>query len=249
MIRYFIRLAYNGTNYAGWQRQPNAPSVQQTLEEALSLILRQQIRITGCGRTDAGVHAKQYTAHFDAQGDLPPGLGSRLNKFLPADIVIYDITPVADAAHARFDAVHRAYEYRLTFQKNPFQRDTVWRYPAAGRPDLAKLNEAAELLLSYTEFFPFCKSNNDAKTMICTLYRSEWVAVPEDNEYIFYIAANRFLRGMVRLIVGMCLNVAAGKITLNQVRDAMEKQERLPKDWSVGAGGLYLTDIRYDITE
>ena len=244
-MRYFIELAYNGTNYFGWQKQPNVPSVQQTLGDAFFLILRHDVNVIGCGRTDTRVHAKHYIAHIDTDKELPEAFLPRINKVLPKDIVIYKIYPVKDDAHARFNATHRAYEYHLEFQKNPFQQDTVHRFTHPVRPDLDKLNEAAALLKEYEEFFPFCKTNNDAKTMFCTIFRAEWVAVGEDK-LVFHISANRFLRGMVRLIVGMCLNISLGRLTLNEVREAMEKQERLPRDWSVSASGLYLSDIRYD---
>jgi len=244
-LRYFLELAYNGTAYSGWQRQPNAPSVQQTIEDAFFLILRTETLLTGCGRTDARVHAKHYIAHINVKNELPEAFLPRINKVLPKDIVIYRIFEVAEEAHARFDATHRAYEYHLEFQKNPFAQDTVFRYTNPVRPNLDKLNEAAALLKEYKEFFPFCKSNNDAKTMFCTIFRAEWVKVPNEDKLIFHISANRFLRGMVRLIVGMCLNVALGRLSLDEVRAALEKQERLRRDWSVAASGLYLTDIRY----
>ena len=248
-MRYFVELAYNGTNYSGWQKQPNAPSVQQTLDDAFFLILRHNVNVTGCGRTDARVHAKHYIAHIETDKELPEEFIPRINKVLPKDIVIYKIYRVKEETHARFDATHRAYEYHLEFKKNPFQQDTVYRFTHPVRPDLAKLNEAAALLKEYKEFFPFCKSNNDAKTMFCDIFRAEWVKVEGEDKLIFHIAANRFLRGMVRLIVGMCLNVALGRISLEEVHEAMQKQERLRRDWSVSASGLYLTDIRYDFSK
>lgn len=248
-LRYFVELAYNGTNYFGWQKQPNVPTVQQTLTDAFLLILRHDVNVTGCGRTDTRVHAKHYVAHIDTDKELPPAFIPRINKVLPKDIVIYNIYPVKDEAHARFDATHRAYEYHLEFLKNPFQQNTAHRFTHPVRPDLAKLNEAAALLRDYKEFFPFCKTNNDANTMFCTIFQAEWVEVEGENKFIFRIAANRFLRGMVRLIVGMCLNVALDRISLEEVHEAMRKQERLRRDWSVSASGLYLTDIRYDLSK
>lgn len=244
-MRYFLELAYNGSNYCGWQSQPNAPSVQQTLEEALSTILRDKIEVTGCGRTDTGVHAKHYVAHIETEAQLPEGFVPRLNKFLPVDIVIYKIYPVSEEMHARFSATHRAYEYHLEFQKNPFQQDTAYRFPFPQRPDLDTLNRAAALLPEYDAFFPFCKSNSDAKTMFCDVRRAEWVEDKAADKYVFHIAANRFLRGMVRLTVGMCLNVALERVTLAEVEDCLQKQNRLRRDWSVAAHGLYLTEVRY----
>lgn len=242
-MRYFIKLAYKGTNYKGWQIQPNAPSVQETIENALSTILNQKIDITGCGRTDTGVHAKEYYAHFDFDGELPKSFLQRINKFLPNDIVFYEIKRVGEEAHARFDAYHRAYEYHIVFDKNPFEIDTAWYYYQARNLDIDTMNEAALLLLNYSEFAPFCKTGHQAKTLICEMKRSEW-EVREDR-LVYHVAANRFLRGMVRLIVGMCINIGIGKITIDDVKHAMETQTMLKKSYSVPPDGLYLCDIRY----
>ncbi len=242
-MRYFAEIAYRGTAYHGWQRQPNAPSVQQTIEEALELILRETIEIVGCGRTDTGVHARQYVLHFDCVEELPTNLLSRLNKVLPPDISFHRLALVDAAAHARFDAHHRAYEYHLRFRKDPFTTQTAYYFPFATQLDQEQLDAAARLLLEYSDFFPFCKTHSDVKTMRCELYRSEWESVP--NGLVFHIAANRFLRGMVRLIVGMCLNVGQGKIELSEVRRALDTQTRLTKSYSVPPEGLFLTDIRY----
>lgn len=244
-MRYFAELAYNGTRFFGWQRQLNQVSVQSTLEDAFSTILNQPIAITGCGRTDTGVHAKQYFIHFDFDGSFPKGFDRRINKFIGPDIVIYRFWAVNDEAHARFDATHRAYEYHLGFQKNPFAKETCYYYPFTASLSIDKMQQAAQLLLSYSEFFPFCKSNTDVKTMICKLQRAEWEEVEAGQKLIFHIAADRFLRGMVRLIVGMCLNIGTEKITLAEVKQAMDTQKRLPKSLSVAPHGLFLTDIRY----
>ncbi|GJM32154.1 MAG: tRNA pseudouridine synthase A [Saprospiraceae bacterium] len=244
-MRYFIELAYNGANYFGWQRQPRQVSVQSTLEDAFSTILATTTGITGCGRTDTGVHAKQYFAHFDFVGELPESFERRLNKFLPQDIVIYRIFEVSPEAHARFDAYHRAYEYHLDFHKNPFGLQTSYYFPFAKQPNIDLMQEAASCLLQYDEFFPFCKSNTDVKTMNCTLKRAEWVKEEGGQKLIFHIAANRFLRGMVRLIVGMCLNVGLEKLSLEEVKAAMDHQTRLQPSLSVPPQGLYLKDIRY----
>ena len=244
-MRYFAELAYKGTNYCGWQTQPNSPSVQETIETAFSTILRSTIKIYGCGRTDTGVHATQFFIHFDFDSSFPKGFVSRINKFLPADIAIKRIFDVAQEAHARFDAYHRSYEYHISFQKDPIQIDTIYYYPFAKQLDIAKMQQAASLLLTYKEFFPFCKSNSDANTMKCDLSRAEWVLDESRGRLIFYIAANRFLRGMVRLIVGMCFNIGLGKITLSDVKKAMDQQIRLKKDLSAAAHGLFLTEIKY----
>ena len=245
-MRYFAELSYKGTPYNGWQKQPDCPSVQATIEEALSTILRKPTEVVGCGRTDTGVHAQQYFLHFDFEAEFPKSFLKRLNKYLPPDISFKAIHSVNDSAHARFDATHRAYEYHIEFHKNPFTTNLAYHFPHCQQLDLNLLNEAAQLLLQYKAFFPFCKSKTEVKTMNCDLYQSEWKLFNEEEErLVFYIAANRFLRGMVRLIVGMCLNVGLRKLRLEEVQEALEKQERLRKSLSVPPQGLYLIDIRY----
>jgi tRNA pseudouridine38-40 synthase len=242
-MRYFIDLAYNGTNFSGWQRQPNAPSVQETIEMAFATLLRQPIEITGCGRTDAGVHARHYTAHFDFAGAFPTNFLNRLNKFICNTIVIKSIYPVEPDAHARFGAVRRAYEYHITFVKNPFFIETQWFYADFKRLNTVEMQAAAALLCNYTEFFPFCKTHSDSATMSCHLFRCEWVF--ESESAVLHIAANRFLRGMVRLIVGMCINVGTGQLDLKTVQSALDQQILLKKSYSVPPNGLFLTEILY----
>ncbi len=244
-MRYFSELAYKGTNYNGWQRQPNAPSVQQTIEEALATILNTAIEVVGCGRTDTGVHASQYFLHFDFEGKFPKEFLRRLNKLLPPDVAFRSIYEVAPDAHARFDATRRSYEYHIVLDKNPFLTDTAWHFPFFEKLDMEKTQAAAALLLNYGAFQPFCKSNTDVHTMECTLFRSEWVFDEAERRLVFHISANRFLRGMVRLIVGMCLNVGLGKVELDEVRNALDQQVLLKKSWSVPAEGLFLTEVRY----
>ena len=244
-MRYFTEISYLGTDFHGWQRQPNALSVQEVLEEKMALLLRQETEIVGCGRTDAGVHARHYVFHFDGPEVLPEYFSQRLNKLLPPSIAVHRITAVAAEAHARFDAHHRAYEYHLTFQKDPFTQNTAFYFPFGEQLDLEALQAAAGLLLNYEAFFPFCKTHSDVKTMKCQMQRSEWVVEVAGEKLVYHIAANRFLRGMVRLIVGMCLNVGLGKVSLEEVQQAMEKQERLSKSYSVPPEGLFLKDIRY----
>lgn len=246
-MRYFLELSYHGANYHGWQKQPQAVSVQEVLEQAFSTVLNHPIEITGCGRTDTGVHASQYFAHFDFQGQFPREFLRRINKFLPKDIAIHQLFPVDWQQHSRFDAHYRAYRYHLSPVKDVFRPATVLYYPRATQLNKTLMEEAAALLLEYDHFLPFCKTGSDAKTMRCTLHRSEWVFT--EKEYVYHIAANRFLRGMVRLIVGMQLSVGLGKIKLPEVRHALDTQTRLPKALSVAPEGLFLTEVRYPFLE
>lgn len=245
-MRYFSELAYNGTNYHGWQKQPNAFSVQEVIEQAFSTILGAEIEVVGCGRTDTGVHASQYFIHFDFEGNFPKEFLRRVNQFLPKDVVIRRIIPVNDDAHARFNAIRRSYAYHIVLEKNPFETNLAWHFPFFEKLDFEKTQLAAALLLNYTDFQPFCKTNTDVKTVKCRLYRSEWVLNEEQRKLIYHITADRFLRGMVRLIVGMCLNAGLGKVSLDEIREAMEQQILLKKSWSVPPHGLFLTEVKYD---
>lgn len=245
-MRYFAELAYRGTRYLGWQKQPGQePTVQEAIENAMSTILGADIEVVGCGRTDTGVHAREYVLHFDFSGEFPQGFLTRLNKFLPPDIAFRRLYSVPPEAHARFDAVERSYEYHIDLSKNPFATDLAWFFPFRDRLDYERTREAATLLLSYEEFFPFCKSNTDVHTMRCNLKRSEWKKDDATDRLTFHITSNRFLRGMVRLVVGMCLNVGMGQVTLDEVKKAMDTQTRLAKSWSVPPEGLYLCGIKY----
>ncbi len=244
-MRFFAELAYHGNAYCGWQRQPGQTSVQEVIEDALSTILQAPVEVTGCGRTDTGVHARRYFLHFDYDRPFPPAFLRRLNRFLPPDIAFFRLIEVAPDAHARFDATARSYEYHLLFDKNPFEQHTAYHYPFAAKLDLDQLQAAATLLLEYTEFYPFCKSHTDVKTMRCDLRRSEWLFDTDARRLVYHVTADRFLRGMVRLIVGMCLNVALGKTDLATVQEALDRQSRLPGSHSAPPQGLFLTDIRY----
>jgi tRNA pseudouridine38-40 synthase len=245
MARYFLELAYNGTRFQGFQKQPHTTATIQTqLEEKLRVLLRQATELVGCGRTDAGVHAKHYIAHFDAQEALPSDLVYRLNRILGEDIVIFRCFQVADTAHARFDAISRAYEYHLYFQKDPFAQEMAYYYPRAQHLNLDLMQAAAKLLLNFEDFAPFCKTKTDAKTRRCHLRRSEWQQL-DAQRWVYHIQGDRFLRGMVRLIVGMCLYVGEGRMSLEQVEKALQTQTPLPQPMSVPPQGLFLTDIRY----
>ncbi len=244
-MRYFARLAYNGANYYGWQKQPNQISVQEQIETALSTVFNQATEIVGCGRTDTGVHARQYFIHFDSPYPLPEGFVRRINKLLPRDIAIDEFIPVHPEAHARFDATLRSYEYFIDLKKNPFAEKTAYFFPFGDQIDPLTLQQAASIVLDYEDFFPFCKTDSDAQTMKCLIKQSEWKFYPDQHRMVYHISANRFLRGMVRLIVGMCLNVSMNKVSIREVREALDTQTRLKKSWSAPPEGLFLTQVVY----
>lgn len=244
MARFFIRLSYCGTAYNGWQNQPHAGTItiQSVIESALNTFLRQKIDITGCGRTDKGVHAKDYYAHFDIESlDELPTLIFRLNKLLPQDIAIHEIIKVSEDAHARFDAISRSYEYHLHIEKSPFDIHSF--YYTYDTPKIEILNEVANLMLDHVDFTTFCKFHTDVKTMNCRITESRWEQ--NGNHYIYRVTADRFLRGMIRLIVGACLQVSRGKLSIEEVKIALSEKRRTGHDWSVPASGLFLCDIRY----
>ena len=247
-MRYFIHLAYNGTPYHGWQIQPNAASVQETLNKAFSVLLQSEINLMGAGRTDTGVHAKEMYAHFDFEPSFDiPNLVHKLNSFLPKDIVIYDIIPVHDEAHTRFDATKRTYEYHIHQVKNPFLEELSWYFHQPLDVDL--MNQAAQLLFNHTDFECFSKVNTDVNTFDCTIFEAHWTRVAtnqESNQLVFTISANRFLRNMVRSIVGTLVNVGLHKITLDDFTKIIESKSREKAGFSVPAHGLYLTKVAYD---
>lgn len=252
MGRYFIHLAYNGANYCGWQTQPGLPTVQQTLEEALSTLLRQKITVVGCGRTDTGVHASDFYAHFDLKDlkgpkDLkdPKDLTFKLNSFLPPDIAIFDIFPVADNAHARFDATARTYQYHVSDRRLPFRQGQYCRIYF--KPDLDKMNEAARVLMEYEDFTSFAKLHTQVKTNICHLTEAHWDEVGE--EWVFTIRSNRFLRNMVRSVTGTLLDVGRGKLSIDGLREIVEKKDRCAAGVSMPACGLFLTKVDYPLDE
>lgn len=238
-MRYFVEFAYNGTNFHGSQRQPNGITVQEVMEEAFATILRQPIALTFAGRTDAGVHAEQMFAHFDCATILSESSNiSRLNSLLPPDIAVRRIFPVTDDAHARFSAVERTYEYRITTIKDPFKQTLVTR--VAPGLNFEKMNAAAELLLGKHDFASFCKVHTDVKTTFCTVTQAEWV-----NENIFVISADRFLRNMVRAVVGTLFEVGRHKMSLDDFREVIEAHNRCAAGQSAPPQGLYLTRIYY----
>lgn len=242
-MRYFAELSYRGTNYNGWQRQLNAPSVQQTLEEGLSTLLRDAVTVTGAGRTDTGVHASYYVAHFDTPeeiGDLT-GFVYHLNSVLPTDIAVSGISPVDDGAHARFDAVAREYKYFILTRKDVFRRSTSWQYYVP--LDLAAMNRAAEHLLGADDFTTFSKLHSNNKTNTCRVAHARWVA--SGYELVFTISADRFLRNMVRSVVGTLVDVGRGRMTPDRFADILAARDRALASGSAPAQGLFLTDIKY----
>ncbi|KVV15286.1 tRNA pseudouridine synthase A [Flavobacterium sp. TAB 87] len=242
-LRYFIHFAYNGTQYHGWQYQPNASSVQETLQRALSVILNSAVALMGAGRTDTGVHAKQMFAHFDFQSTIDSVvLIHKLNSYLPKDIAVFDIILVHDEAHCRFDASRRTYEYRINTFKNPFVEELSWYFNQ--KLDVPLMNEAAQLLLQHTNFQCFSKVNTDVNTFDCTIFEAYWKK--ENDQLIFTISANRFLRNMVRAIVGTLINIGLHKITVLDFEAIIASKSREKAGFSVPAHGLYLTNVYYD---
>ena len=242
-MRYFIKFSYNGTKYHGWQIQPNAISVQEILTRSLNVILNEQIVLTGAGRTDSGVHAKEMYAHFDAEFKIEiPVTIHKVNSFLPKDIVVLDFYLVADDAHARFDAKKRTYQYYINTVKNPFLQDQSWFYHS--KLDVNLMNEAAKLLYNHIDFKSFSKSNTDVNTHNCKIFKAIWII--EDNQLIFTIVADRFLRNMVRSIVGTLILIGLHKISLIDFNAIIESKNRTEAGFSVPAHGLYLTKIEYD---
>lgn len=241
-MRYFIQFAYFGKAYHGWQNQPNAITVQQVLEEGLTMLLRTKIVTMGAGRTDAGVHAKDMFAHFDFKEiENPTDLAHRLNNYLPSDITVKSIVKVSDDAHARFDAVERTYEYWIVQEKNPFQIDTAHYIWAS--LDISGMNKAASILMEYEDFECFSKSHTDVKTYLCKLKKAVWEK--KEDKLVFTITADRFLRNMVRAIVGTLLEVGLKKIAPEAIREIIKSKDRSRAGVSVPAKGLYLTKVLY----
>ena len=241
-MRYFIELSYKGTNYHGWQIQPDASSVQEEITKALATILQEKILLVGAGRTDAGVHASQMFAHVDTVKKLTDDYVHKLNAILPNDIVIKSIKEVSGETHARFDAVSRTYEYRILLGRDPFLLDITWQLHQKNL-QIEKMNEAANLLFKYEDFESFSKVKTDVNTFNCTIMKAVWTL--EDKHLIFHIKANRFLRNMVRAIVGTLLEVGLGKKTVEDFRKIIESKKRSEAGLSVPAKGLFLTEVCY----
>lgn len=242
-MRYFIEFSYKGTNYSGWQRQNNAMSVQQKLDEALSLILRETIESVGSSRTDTGVHAEQQYAHFDLENQIKDCdlLTYRLNSLLPFDIAVHRIFLVAETAHSRFDASYRRYEYRVVRRKNPFLSDEshIFHKPL----NIPLMNEAALLLLHYKNFESFSKLHTQVNNFLCDITQAEWFE--KDGILIFSVKSNRFLRGMVRALVGTLLEVGTGKKSIEDFEKIIQAQDRSKAGAQAPAEGLFLVEVGY----
>ncbi len=242
--RYFMHLAYRGASFHGWQSQPNAMSVQSTIEDALTTIMRYPVKITGAGRTDTGVNARSMIAHFNLNEPITSeeNLVRALNSLIGKEIAIYSITPVHDDAHARFDATSRTYHYYAHTRKSPFAYPLSWLAPS--NLDFGKMNEAAHLLLEVEDFTSFSKLHTDVKTNICHVTQAEWQQLDCDN-WVFIISADRFLRNMVRAVVGTLIDVGRGKISLQQFKEIIEAKNRCAAGTSMPAHALYLWDVTY----
>ena len=246
MSRYFVTLSYDGTRYHGWQIQPNGDSMQARLQEALSTLLRTTVGVTGAGRTDTGVHARMMVAHFDWEGESLDcqQLAYKLNRLLPYDIAVSKVEPVSDDMHARFSATSRMYRYYIHTTKDPFQKaySCEIHYPL----DFAKMNEAARILMTYEDFGAFCKSGADVKTTLCQVTNAAWVQTSSTTWY-FEIRANRFLRNMVRAVVGTLIEVGRGRLSLEDFKKVIEGKRRTEAGESMRGNALFLEDIVYSL--
>lgn len=241
-MRYFIEFAYKGTNYHGWQYQPNAISVQETLNKVFSTLLQEEIEIVGAGRTDTGVHASQMYGHFNTNKELDLAkLKQRANSFLPKDIAVFKIFTVHDEAHARFDATSRTYHYFITSHKDVFSTETVWYNHQT--LDIEAMNDACSILFDHIDFECFSKTHTDVHTFNCKITEAYWRK--ENNQLIFTITADRFLRNMVRAIVGTMVNIGTHKISKEDLIKIIESKDRKNAGFSVPAQGLFLSKITY----
>jgi len=241
--RYFIKLSFDGSLYHGWQLQENALSIEYKINEALSTVFRQSARVTGCGRTDTGVHAKEYYAHFDSENEIEDEerLAYKINCLLPDDIVVYTLFKVSPDAHARFSALKRTYKYFINQNRDPFRKK--YEYFLHRSIDLNLMNEACQVLMEYKDFGCFSKAHTQVKHFLCTIFDARWEVL--DSRLVFTITANRFLRNMVRAIVGTMLDVGLHKMSLKDFRKIIEKGSRSDAGMSVPAQGLFLTEVVY----
>jgi tRNA pseudouridine38-40 synthase len=246
-MRYFMNISYDGTNFYGWQKQGNSENtIQSCIDNCLTMLLKHNVNSMGCGRTDSGVHAKQFYLHFDTDHRIDTSdLVYHVNRILPRSIVVHQLFEVNDDLHARFDALERSYVYRIKLVKDPF--DFHHHYYTYKEPvfDLSKLNDLAHLILSASDFKSFCKTHSANKTNICHITRSEWIYDSHQMCYEYHITANRFLRGMIRLLVGGMLNVLRNRVTLESFRASLFEQNPLESPWSIDGNGLILYGIKY----
>ena len=241
-MRYFIELSYNGKKYHGWQIQPDVISIQEKLNFTVSTVLQEKIEVVGAGRTDTGVHAAQMFAHFDTKNELKGDITYKLNSLLPHDIIVHEVFSVDTEKHARFNAISRSYEYRIWLGRNPFLLDFSWQLHSQNL-NVDLMNAAAKLLLEYTDFQTFSKVKTDVHTYNCDITEAIWKQ--NGKELVFHITANRFLRNMVRAIVGTLVDVGLRKITKDDFRKIIESKNRSNAGLSVPAKGLFLTNINY----
>jgi tRNA pseudouridine38-40 synthase len=246
-MRYLIKLAYNGSEFHGWQIQPNATTVQESIESCLTKIFSENINLVGCGRTDTGVHASDFYAHFDGAKVKYDSakLVYKLNKMLPGSISIKALYPVNEDFHARFSATSRKYHYHISKHKNPFRINQVWFYNNSQELDLAKMKEAGAMLLNHDDFTSFAKLHTDAKTNICDVM--EFNINETSDEIVIDIKANRFLRNMVRAIVGTIIEVGSGKLSLSDFEEIIKVKDRQAAAFSAPASGLFLSEIEYPL--
>lgn len=243
-MRYFMQLSYRGAPFHGWQSQPGEVTVQSVLEDALSMILRRPMKITGAGRTDAGVNARMMVAHFDAGAPLsdPDGLVRKLNAVVGKDIAVQKIWEVAPDSHARFDAVSRTYHYYAVTEKTPFFYPLSWKAPAT--LDFETMNRAAEILLETSDFTSFSKLHTDVRTNICRVSYARWERLG-DHEWVFVITADRFLRNMVRAVVGTLVEVGRGKMSIERFREVIDRRDRCAAGTSMPGEALFLWEVKY----
>ena len=244
-MRYFITLSYDGTDFHGWQIQPNGNSVQEELQKALSTLLRQPVAVVGAGRTDAGVHARKMVAHFDCQEPIDCAqLAYRLNRMVPRSMSVYDVKRVSEELHARFSATRRTYHYYIHTRKDPFLR----HYSCEMHFDLdfERMNEAARALMEYSDFGAFCKSHSDVKTTICRVMAAQWHQT-SPTEWYFEISADRFLRNMVRAVVGTLVDVGRGRLSIDEFRNVIEGRKRTAAGEAMPANALFLEDVEYEM--
>ncbi|MEN9522505.1 MAG: tRNA pseudouridine synthase [Bacteroidota bacterium] len=242
-MRYVFEIAFDGTNYHGWQNQPNAISVQEILEKNISILYQQKIILVGASRTDAGVHIKQTYAHFDCELDVPKHFIRRLNFMLPADIAVKNLRQVPDSFHTRFDAIQREYQYLIHYEKNPylFNRSYYFHY---GRLDLDVMNACAKSLTSYYDYEAFCKRNSDNKTTHCRIDFAEWT-MPDKDSILFTIKADRYLRGMIKGLVGTMIKAGRGIYTVEEFKEVVATKNKPKVNFAVPGSALYLTEVRF----